>query len=167
MGFLGSLIRDLLKAFCVPSRQEAQEPVYPVAGKPPSPYTQQIQQPGGYSAQYQYPPQQQWRPSQQPSEPIYSSQQQPQHPRPHKPHHGHGSHTQAQSQGPPQGPSSVPSPPPPAASQNQWTSSQPQQPQVVHPTSPRPPHGRVVRHMPFSLSHWHPKNGRVCRLVLT
>ena len=148
MGFLESLVRGLLKAFCAPSQQEAQEPVYPVAGKPPSPYAQQIQQPGGYS----YPPQQQWPPLQQPSEPTYSSQQQPQHPRPHKPHHGHGSHAQVQSQGPSQGPSSVPSAPPPAASQNQWTSPQPQHPQVVHPTSSHPLHGRVVRHMALFLS---------------
>src|SRR6266850_4339210 len=146
MGFLRSFLRSLFKAFCGTSpQQEAPEPVYSGAGESPSPYTQQIQQPGGYSAPYQYPPpQQQWRPPQQPPKPAYSQQHQhPERPRPHKPHHGHG---HGQSQGPPQGLSPVLSPQPPAAAQNQWTSSWPQpQSQAVHPTSSPPPHGQHVR----------------------
>ncbi|KAI0276379.1 hypothetical protein BGY98DRAFT_706287 [Russula aff. rugulosa BPL654] len=96
MGLLDGLIRGLLKVFCAsPQQQQAPEPTYPGAGKPP--YAQQPLQQQPYSAQHQYPlaQQQQWRPPQQPQ------QQQEQHhgqPRPHKhkPHHSHEYHLQGQ-----------------------------------------------------------------------
>ncbi|KAH9994938.1 hypothetical protein BJV74DRAFT_830603 [Russula compacta] len=166
MGFLGSLVRGLLKVFCVSSpEQEPPEPVFTGVGRPP--YPQQTQQLGDYLTQHQYPPSQQqqqqqqqqpWRPPlppRPPPEPAYSQQPPQQYDQlgesPHaarrKRRHsqGQGHHVQGQSQGPFQGPSRLPSPPP--APQNQWTSSpsSPPQPQavLVHPTSPRPTPGRT------------------------
>ncbi|KAI0305561.1 hypothetical protein B0F90DRAFT_1073662 [Multifurca ochricompacta] len=107
--FLKGLIRGLLKVFCAPPpQQEAQESVFPSAGKPS--YAQQTQQPASFPAQQQQHPQQQqqWQPPHQvpQAESVHPQQQQQQYgqPHPHRPHHGHrhGHSGQEQGQGWPQ-----------------------------------------------------------------